>query len=227
MATNITLFTLFIIVLFLMAHRKKTKKRIVFLGDSITEQGKSLTGFISIINRQIEVDDLVKKYQTIASGVSGNRVYDLCFRLDEDVLAKSPNITVILIGINDVWGKQKNGTGLDIDKYERFYRAIIVKLLAANSQIVLCTLPVIGEKQNNQNLQDQDLEDYSTVVRKLAKEYSLKLCDLREAFVNYINQNNYENIEQGLLTTDGVHLNEEGNKLIATRVWEAIKTVGI
>lgn len=227
MATNIILFTLFIIVLFLMAHRKKTKKRILFFGDSITEQGKALSGFISLINRQIEIEDLVKKYQTIASGISGDRVYDLCFRIDEDVLSKSPNITVIFIGINDIWCKQKNGTGLDKDRYEKFYRTVIVKLLASNSKIVLCTLSVIGEKQNHQNLQDEELENYSNVIKKLVKEYSLILCDLREAFVNYLNQNNYENLEQGLLTTDGVHLNDEGNKLVATRVWEAIKKVGL
>jgi len=210
-----------------MAHRKKTKKRIVFFGDSITEQGKALTGYISLINRQIELEDLVKKYQTIASGVSGNRVYDLCFRIDEDVLSKSPHITVIYIGINDIWCKEKNGTGLDIDRYEKFYRAIIVKLLAANSNIILCTLSVIGEKQNNTNPQDEELEAYSNVVKKLAQEFNIILCDLREAFVQYINENNYENVEQGLLTTDGVHLNEEGNKLVAIRIWEAIKKINL
>jgi lysophospholipase L1-like esterase len=227
LSTNIILFTLFIIVLFLMAYRKETKKRIIFFGDSITEQGKALTGYISLINRQIETEGLVKKFQTIGCGISGNRVYDLCFRIDEDVVAKSPSITVVYIGINDVWGKQKTGTGLDIERYEKFYRNIIMKLLSANSKIVLCTISVIGENKFQTNAQDNDLNAYSEVVKKLAKEYSVTLCDLREAFVNYIDQNNYENVAEGLLTTDGVHLNEEGNKLVATRMWEAIKNVNL
>ncbi len=208
-----------------MAYRRDTKKRIIFFGDSITEQGKALNGYISLINRQIEAEDLVKKYQTIGAGISGNRVYDLLFRIDADVLSKSPNITVVYIGINDVWCKVKNGTGLDIDRYEKFYRAVIIKLLAAHSKIVLCTPSVIGEKQNNANAQDNDLNLYCDVVRKLAKEYNLVLCDLREAFVYHLQQFNYENLSEGILTTDGVHLNDEGNKLVAIRLWEAIKQV--
>ena len=208
-----------------MAYRRDTKKRIIFFGDSITEQGKALNGYISLINRQIEAEDLVKKYQTIGAGISGNRVYDLLFRIDADVLSKSPNITVVYIGINDVWCKVKNGTGLDIDRYEKFYRAVIIKLLAAHSKIVLCTPSVIGEKQNNANAQDDDLNLYCDVVRKLAKEYNLVLCDLREAFVYHLQQFNYENLSEGILTTDGVHLNDEGNKLVAIRLWEAIKQV--
>ena len=208
-----------------MAYRRDTKKKVIFFGDSITEQGKALNGYISLINRQIELEDLVKKYQTIGAGISGNRIYDLLFRIENDVLSKSPSITVIYIGINDVWCKLKNGTGLDIDRYEKFYRLIIVKLLAANSKIILCTPSVIGEKYDRQNEQDEDLNLYADVVRKLAQEYQLSLCDLREAFVHFLQENNYENVSEGMLTTDGVHLNENGNKLVATRLWESIKQI--
>lgn len=214
---------MFIAVLFIMSSKKSGKKTILFFGDSITEQARGLTGFISLINRRIEEYNLVNKYQTIGAGISGNRVYDLLFRLNKDVLSKSPQLTVILVGINDVWCKQKNGTGLDIERYEKYYREVIVQLLAANSKIILCSLPVIGEKYDGENSQDDDLNTYSEVVKKLSKEYDLSICDLRFAFTNYLKQFNYENASTGLLTTDGVHLNEEGNKLVATYLWEVIK----
>ena len=223
MATNIILFLVFIALLFLMAYRKPTKKIIVFFGDSITEQAKGLTGFISLINRKIEAQDWVKKYQTIGAGISGNRVYDLHLRIGKDVLSKSPYLTVVLIGINDIWAKTKSGTGLDIERYEKFYREIIIQLLSANSKIILCTLPVIGEKIDGENLQDEDLNLYSNVVKSLAAEYNLNVCDLRAAFTHHIQQFNYENVSEGILTADGVHLNEEGNKLVATYLWETIK----
>lgn len=225
MASNIILFTAFIFLLFLMAHRKSAKKSIIFFGDSLTEQARGMNGFISLINRQIEQYDLVKKYQTIGAGISGNRVYDLYFRLGKDVISKSPHLTVILIGINDIWAKQKTGTGLDIERYEKFYTAIIVQLLAANSKIILCTLPVIGEKYDGENLQDNDLNEYSLVVKKLATTYQLTVCDLRQTFTQHIQQFNYENVAQGFLTTDGVHLNDEGNKLVANAMWESIAKV--
>lgn len=221
--TNIILFVIFIITLLLMSYRRNVKKKIVFAGDSITEQGILLTGYISLINRMIEAEDLVNKYQTIGAGISGNRVYDLLFRIDKDVISKSPDITVVFIGINDIWCKLKNGTGLDIERYEKFYREVIIKLLAANSKIILCTPTVIGEKSRNQNEQDSDLNLYATVVRKLAQEYNLLVCDLRENFVNYLQENNGEDMAIGVLTLDGVHLNENGNKLVASSLWNCIK----
>ncbi len=208
-----------------MAYRRDTKKRIIFFGDSITEQGKLLNGFISLINRKIEVEELIKKYQTIVSGKSGNRIYDLHFRIESDVLAKSPNIVIVNIGTNDVSGKILTGTGLDIERFENFYRSIIVKLLAANSKIILCTPALIGEKKNNSNLQDEDLNMYCEVVRKLSKEYALFLCDLRETFIYQLSETNYENLESGIFTTDGVHLNDEGNRIVANRLWDIIKQI--
>ena len=141
------------------------------------------------------------------------------------MLSKSPTITVVYIGINDVWGKTKSGTGLDIERFESFYRAIIVKLLSSNSKVILCTPTVIGEQKNKSNEQDVDLDLYSEVVRKLVSEYHLYLCDLRTAFVNHIQEFNYENVAEGLLTIDGVHLNDEGNRLVSIYLWETMKSI--
>lgn len=209
----------------MMSARKTNKKTIVFLGDSLTEQARGFNGFISLINRQIEAYQLAKKIATIGAGISGNRVYDLLFRLQKDVLSKSPTLTIILIGINDVWCKQKNGTGVDIDRFEKYYKEIIVQLLSANSKIVLCTLTVIGEKNDGENLQDNELNQYSKVVEKLCDEYKLNCCNLRQAFVNKIRESNYENKEIGFLTTDGVHLNDAGNNLVASCLWMHIKEI--
>ncbi len=209
----------------LMSYRRETKKKILFFGDSITEQGVLMGGYIEQINRIIEQEDLVKKYQTISKGVSGNKVYDLYLRIDEDVVVQSPNITIVYIGINDIWCKSSNGTGLDIIKFEKFYRALIVKLLAINSKIILCTPTVIGEKKFGENLHDDDLLNYSLLILSLAKEYQIETCDLNLAFREYLNQNNYENIAEGLLTIDGVHLSKLGNSIVAEKLWSIIKLI--
>ena len=208
-----------------MSYRRETKKKIIFFGDSITEQGVLMGGYIEVINRLIESEEVVSKYQTIAKGVCGDKVYDLFLRMDEDVLRFSPNITVVFIGINDIWCKESNGTGLDIIKFENFYRAIIIKLLASNSKILLCTPTVIGEQINGNNNLDADLDDYSNRIKQLAEEYNLHLCDLRDAFTTYIQQNNFDNQESGILTLDGVHLNKDGNSLVANRMWKILKEI--
>lgn len=226
MGTKIFFVALFIVSLVLMSYTKAGKrKKIVFFGDSITEQGAKRGGYITQIDSIIKADVNNNNYDLVGAGVSGNKVYDLYLRMEEDVLAKSPDITVIYIGVNDVWHKSMLGTGTDVDKFEKFYRAIIRKLIAINSKIVLCTPAVIGERKDCSNEQDGDLNKYSNIIRHLAAEYSLPIVDLRTLFMNYYAEHNPENKEKGILTTDRVHLNPTGNVFVAEQMWKVLKEI--
>ncbi|MGC4103021.1 SGNH/GDSL hydrolase family protein [Ferruginibacter sp.] len=129
----------------------------------------------------------------------------------------------IYIGVNDVWHKATSGTGTDADKFVKFYQAIINKLKEKNIKVVLCTPATIGEKNDNSNQQDGDLNEYSKQIRNLATKNNLSLIDLRKLFVEYNIKNNPENKTKGILTTDGVHLNAKGNQLVADEMWKLIK----
>jgi hypothetical protein len=41
------------------------------------------------------------------------------------------------------------------------------------------------------------------------------MCDLRKAFVEKLKKDNQESKGQGILTSDGVHLNGAGNRFVA------------
>ena len=103
------------------------KIKVVFFGDSITQAGAFPNGFIRIDDSLLNAGGS-GNYDLIGAGISGNKVYDLYLRLEDDVISKSPDIVVIWIGVNDVWHK-KMGTGTDADKFERFYLAIVKKVL--------------------------------------------------------------------------------------------------
>ena len=226
MSTKIALIVLFVTSMILMAYtRAGKKKRVVFFGDSITEQGAKPGGYITKMDSIIKQENIDTQYELLGAGISGNKVYDLFLRMDEDVINKSPDITVLYIGVNDVWHKSTKGTGTDEDKFEKFYRAIIRKLQYVNSKIILCTPAVIGERKEYTNSQDGDLNRYSNVIRKLANEFSLPLVDLRKLFVDYDAVNNFENKDRSILTTDGVHLNPTGNLFVANAVWDALKSL--
>lgn len=194
-------------------------KRIVFFGDSITQAGVNETGYITMLGKTLQSP----AYELLGAGIGGNKVYDLYLRLEEDVLAKKPDLVVIYVGINDVWHKQSSGTGTDYDKFINFYQAIIDKVKKQGSQIVLCTPTVIGEKINGQNPMDADLDKFAGAIRELAKNNSLALCDLRTVFTDYIKKHNKNNQEKDILTTDGVHLNETGNQLVADSILPFLK----
>ncbi|MEK6780294.1 MAG: SGNH/GDSL hydrolase family protein [Bacteroidota bacterium] len=201
------------------------KKKVLFFGDSITEAGVKPGGYITRIGDLVAKDGLTEQYELIGSGIGGNKVYDLFLRLEDDVMSKSPDVVLIYVGVNDVWHKQSYGTGTDADKFEKFYTAIIKKLQAKNIKVILCTPAVIGEKTDFSNELDGDLNKYSSIIRNLAEKNKLPLVDLRKGFLDYNKQNNSENKESGILTTDRVHLNEKGNQLVAEEMWKVIKTM--
>ena len=223
----------------------ESELKIVFLGDSITEAGvydkevsieyngelvyPNYTGFITFLSQSTP-----ENTKLIGKGISGDKVSDLLTRYKKDVIDLNPDIVFIYIGINDVWHKYDFGTGSDIDLYENGLRQIISEIQKIGSKVVLCTPTVIGENYGDFTLANQyveqyrdaktmesmnnDLDAFSDVVRNLSSEYNTGLIDLRKIFMSYISENNPSNNPSGILTYDGVHLNDQGNKLIADQM---------
>jgi lysophospholipase L1-like esterase len=216
-----------LIILVIMTACSNSSK-VIFLGDSITQAAESeegegtYKGFITSLKENVG-----QEMELINKGISGNKVPDLLLRYKNDVLDLKPNIVFIYIGINDVWHKYDWGSGTDIDIYENGLRKIISEIKTTGAKIILCTPTVIGENigefklVNNfkyietADIMNNDLDAFSDVVRNLSSEFNTELLDLRKKFKDYISENNMENLSKGILTYDGVHLNNEGNKLIA------------
>jgi lysophospholipase L1-like esterase len=237
-------FLIFILVLGC-NNMNEDELKIVFLGDSITEAGvydkevgveyngelvyPNHTGFITLISKNIS-----ENTKLIGKGIGGDKVSDLLVRYKKDVIDQNPDIVFIYIGINDVWHKYDFGTGTDLDVYEIGLRKIISDIKDSGAKVVLCTPTVIGENTGEFVLGNQfkdvetmermnnDLDSYSDVVRKLSSELDTEILDLRKLFIDYINNNNPDNKPSGILTYDGVHLNDLGNKLIADNMIEFI-----
>ncbi len=193
-------------------------KKVIFFGDSITQAGVQPKGYITMIAQTLEKQGLKDKYELIGAGIGGNKIYDLYLRLEDDVLNKKPDLVLIYIGVNDVWHKSTYGTGTDPDKFVKFYQAVINKIQANGAKVVLCTPAAIGERTDSSNMQDGDINNYSNLIRDLAKKNNLKLVDLRKDFLDYNLKNNAENKEKGILTTDRVHLNDIGNQMVADKM---------
>ena len=215
-----------ILLVVVMVSCTSSNKKVVFLGDSITQNAvinsDKFKGFISLLGENVD-----QNIELIGKGIGGDKVSDLLTRYRDDVIKLNPDMVFIYIGINDVWHKYDYGTGTDIDLYENGLRQIITDLKENGVEIILCTPTVIGENKGEFTLVNQfkdietmeimnnDLDDYSDIIRKLSREFDTKLLDLRKIFMQYISENNPENKSKGVLTTDGVHLNNIGSKLIA------------
>lgn len=201
---------------------KQEKTKIIFFGDSITQAGVDPKGYITKMQEMLQANGKATQYELVGAGIGGNKIYDLYLRMEDDVLARNPDVVVIWVGVNDVWHKASSGTGTDADKFEKFYAAVIKKLQAKNIKVVLTTPAAIGERTDNSNQQDGDLNQYSNIIRKLASTNNLRLVDLRKSFLEYNFKNNPENKEKGILTTDRVHLTEQGNVFVAEKMMEVL-----
>ena len=217
--------SLIIVVAIGCAFTVQKKTKVIFFGDSITELGVKPGGYVTKVDSMCKLEGKGEQYDFSGSGISGNKVYDLYLRLEDDVLNKNPDVVVIYVGVNDVWHKTLLGTGTDPDKFEKFYLAILKKLKDKNIKAILCTPAVVGEKTDSSNPLDGDLNRYSNIIRDMAKKNNLPLIDLRQKFYDYEKMNNPENKEKDILTYDRVHMNPKGNQFLADQMWKGLKEI--
>jgi lysophospholipase L1-like esterase len=154
-------------------------------------------------------------------GISGNRVPDVLARLKTDVLDADPSVVVVYIGINDVW-HTSTGNGTSETDYVEGLAQLVRTLREAGIRVLLLTPSVIGEKSVGENDLDHLLVRYTEISRRTAREQGVAMCDLSAAFRDWLTMHNAGNAESGLLTTDGVHLTDAGNQLVADTVADAL-----
>ena len=187
-------------------------ERIVFFGDSITEEGNAQGGYVDLIRQAMRnTPDIT----IIGAGISGNKVPDLLGRVESDVLSQHPTTVVICIGINDVWHEALGLGGTPPDAFDNGLRTLIGRIQKAGAKVILCTPSVIGEKYDGTNPLDAQLDKYADITRRIARDMDCGLCDLRRIFILHLQQYNPNNLERGILTRDGVHLTRRGNTLVA------------
>ena len=199
--------------------RAEKKKRIVFFGDSITQEGTLPGGYVS------QLDALAPaNAELIGAGVGGDRVTSLADRLAADVLIYRPNVVVVWVGVNDCgwfrWMPAIGGTPLA--RYETVLGQLVQKIRQQGARVVLCTPALIGEKQRGENDLDTELDKYAAIVRRVAGRSGAKLVDLRTVFTRYLQTHNPDNRPKGILTIDSVHLTPTGNKLVAEALFSAL-----
>ena len=218
LTTKLSLFAAFIFFMLIMAasYRKK-KKRIIFFGDSLTAEGALYGGYIQRIATYMQDEGIAAKYDLVGMGKNGDKVADLFNRMSRDILERGADMVVIFIGINDVW---QNNTEA---KFAEVYKTILEKLKSAGIRLILCTLPVIGEKIFEKNEADNQLDQFTTTIQKFGMDFEIPVVNLREAFRNVLVQTNENDVAAGILTRDGVHLNEKGNNLVAEEIWMVMR----
>lgn len=198
----------------------KHNARFVFVGDSITEEGRFDDpegvgyGYVRFIRDYLLTEFPNKNIEVINRGVGGNRIIDLVARFQRDVIALKPDYVSIFIGINDVW-RQLDEPELDQvypEKFEEIYHQLIRMVQERTEANIILIEPTIHQEDMT-SLGNELLKPYVNIVRDLARTYGVTLIPTNREFLKVIS-----NEKHPTLTVDGVHMTSTGDMLIA-KTW--------
>ena len=184
----------------------KDGQTVAFLGDSITAGGAKPGGYVTLVVKGLEANGV--KITALNAGVSGNTSVDMLARLDNDVLAKKPDIMTLSCGVNDVWHVLH---GVPLDQYRTNMTTMIDKAQAAKINVVILTPTLIKEADSTNSIR---LEAYNDFLRALAAQRQIPLADLNADMRAIVKTNP----SIPCLTTDGVHMAVRGNQMMAEGV---------
>lgn len=188
------------------AQNSNGKRRILYIGDSITDAGWGLAGGSALNTNQRDLTALdhimghgyamlctgwyqtvypEANYEVINRGISGNTLANLASRWETDVIANSPDVLSILIGTNDIdqWLKGNKTTPFDYDAWEAQYRTLINRVKADNPlvQIALGT-PFVGSRSSDYETRSAMVAELASRVRTIATSMGCTLIPYDELF---------------------------------------------
>ncbi len=191
----------------------KEGEKIAFLGDSITQAGARPNGYVRLAIRGLEAAGV--KTSAIPAGISGHKSNQMIARLEPHVLSKKPNWMTLSCGVNDVWHGKR---GVSLADYKVNITKIVDRCQSAGVKVMILTSTMIGEDKGNAN--NKKLATYNDFLKDLAKEKKCLLADLNADMQAAIAAS-ADKKGGKLLTSDGVHMNPDGNKMMATGVLKA------
>jgi len=210
---------------------------IVFMGDSITE-GQYVhhsQRWTERVTREIRTfaSDLIDTDQLhfFNRGISGETTRQGLERFPRDVQVLQPNVMTLQFGLNDCncWDTDRGLPRVS----EAAYRANLLEMIArarafGAAHIILSTNhPTLRHRKLicGQTLEERRVQ-YNEIVREVAKEANVILCDIEKAFAN---------VDRDQLSTmllpepDVLHLSQLGHEKYASAIFvyivEAVKQV--
>lgn len=174
------------------------KENIVFFGDSITDY--------------YDLEKFYDNYPVINSGTAGYQTKDLLDKIDEQVIIYNPTRVFILIGTNDIaftdLSDQEIADNIieiankikDKRKFAKIYIEAIYPISKEDNEIV--------QEQMVGNRDNERIKNINKMVKEMCIKEKFTFIDTYKLLVN-----DNDNIDKKY-TADGLHLSDEGYKLV-------------
>ncbi|RYG20946.1 lipolytic protein G-D-S-L family [bacterium] len=200
--------------------------RIVMMGDSITQMGASPKGYVTLVDQTLDASRPSDPYEVVNVGIGGQKAPDMLARFQKDVIDKKPDLVTISVGVNDVWHNFRtptwsgrvptgdSGRGVSLPDYIKGVESMVDMAKSASAKVVLLSPTLVYEDLDC--AENRRMEIYVRAEEALAKRKGVGFVNLfkmcKDAVAAY---QKHAGRRQLLLTTDGVHMNDAGNALMA------------
>ena len=184
---------------------KPKEERYLFLGDSITEY--------------YELNKYYKDKKVFNSGIGGDKTYNILNDLDNRVFIYKPTTIFLLIGTNDLGGATNNEIVDSIIK-------ICDKIHKKNKKIKIYVESIypISEEKNEKVLdwmvgkrENKRIKQINKKLKLSAKSHNYTYLDIYNILVD---ENDNLRLEY---TIDGLHISNEGYKVISNEIKKLMK----
>jgi len=171
------------------------EQRILFYGDSITEQWAEI------------VPEYFSENLYINRGIGGQTTPQMLIRFRQDVIKLKPAVVIILAGTNDIAGNTGPST---LEMILDNIISMVEMALANNIKVILASVLPVYEYPWAPGLEPADkIVELNNMIKNYADKSGITYLDYYSALVDERKGMREE------YTTDGVHLNVKGyNKLI-------------
>ena len=222
-------------------------KRILYIGDSITDGGWGCSGgsmapsdqrnhwdknhiyghsYMFICAAQLQATYPDSDIICLNRGISGDDINRLKARWQEDAIATKPDVISLLEGTNDVLYYLGGDTTkpFDINEWEKHYRTLLDMSRNANPQIkIVLGTPFVAKAGNigaapDWHTRDSLINLMADRIRYIAKEYDAILVDYNRMFAPLFADSN----KATYWCWDGVHPTPAGHYRMAELWMEAV-----
>jgi len=186
----------------------KDEKRVVFMGDSITDFWKLASTFPN------------KPY--INRGISGQTTPQMLIRFRPDVIALKPTVVVILAGTNDIAG---NTGPMPLEAIENNFASMIDLARANGIRVVMASVLSVNDygknrEGNPQNRTTQRPPEQIKALNEWLKKYAAQNeVTYLDYFSAMVDEKGFLKAE---LANDGLHPNDQGYAVMQPLVEQAI-----
>ncbi len=205
---------------------------VLFQGDSITDFHRKRSDnnpnspeAMGIGYAAHACTDLLFKYpkhqlKIYNRGISGNKVFQLADRWQEDCLDLKPDVLSILVGVNDFWHTLVRDYKGTVETYRKDYKKLLERTKDKLPDVKL----IIGEPYAIPGVKSVDdnwfpaFDEYRYAAREIAKEFNAVFIPYQKIYNKALKQ-----APGGYWTIDGVHPAMAGAGLMANAWMKTVK----